>query len=294
MNKKLIPTVYALLAALLYAINTPFSKLLLAHVPETMMAAFLYLGAGLGVGIMYLFKFRQETPSDRLGKSDLPYTIGMIVLDIAAPIFLMLGIKHGTASNISLLGNFEIVATALIALLCFKERISPLLWTALGLITVSGALLTIEPSGSFAFSSGSLFALLATCCWGLENNCTRRIASKSSYQIVTLKGLCSGSGALLIALVKGETLPDFRFIALVLLLGFVSYGLSIFTYVRAQETLGAARTGAYYAVAPFVGMFLSFILLGDRLTKLFPIAFVLMAIGTVFAVRDSFSVDSSH
>lgn len=121
--------ILALLAAIFYAINTPFSKILLSNVAPTFMAAFLYLGAGVGVGIMYLFHVKHEEKTERLTKKDLPYTIGMIVLDIAAPIFLMIGINLGTASNASLLGNFEIVATTLIALLVFKENVSGRLWS---------------------------------------------------------------------------------------------------------------------------------------------------------------------
>ena len=118
---KLWPVALALLAAIFYAINTPFSKILLTNVAPTFMAAFLYLGAGIGVGFMYLFQYKYEEKSERLTSRDLIYTVGMIVLDIAAPIFLMLGINLGTASNASLLGNFEIVATTLIALIIFKE-----------------------------------------------------------------------------------------------------------------------------------------------------------------------------
>ena len=107
--------ILALLAAVFYAINTPFSKILLENVQPTFLAAFLYLGAGVGVGMMYLFHIKKEDKSERLTKQDLPYTVGMILLDIVAPIFLMIGIKMGTASNASLLGNFEIVVTTLIA-----------------------------------------------------------------------------------------------------------------------------------------------------------------------------------
>lgn len=185
---KLWPVVLALLAAIFYAINTPFSKILLTNVAPTFMAAFLYLGAGIGVGFMYLFQYKYEEKSERLASRDLIYTIGMIVLDIAAPIFLMLGINLGTASNASLLGNFEIVATTLIALIIFKERVSVRLWIAIGFITLSSIVLSFEGSGSFKFSIGSLFVILATCCWGLENNCTRKISDKSTYEIVMLKG----------------------------------------------------------------------------------------------------------
>jgi len=198
LNKKTntYSVILALIAAVFYAINTPFSKVLLNNVAPTIMAAFLYLGAGFGVGIMYFFHIKKEDKSERLTKKDLPYTFGMIVLDIAAPIFLMIGLKLGTASNASLLGNFEIVATTLIALLIFKEKVSGKLWGAIGLITVSSIVLSFEGSGSFQLSMGSLFVLLATCCWGLENNCTRRISDKSTYEIVLLKGLFSGGGGI--------------------------------------------------------------------------------------------------
>lgn len=135
------------------------------NVATTFMAAFLYLGVGVGVGIMYLFHVKNEEKSERLTKHDLPYTIGMIALDIAAPIFLMIGINMGTASNASLLGDFEIVATTLIALFIFKEKVSGKLWTAIGFITLSTIVLSFEGSGSFQFSIGSLFVILATCCW---------------------------------------------------------------------------------------------------------------------------------
>ena len=294
MKEKITPIIYALLAAVFYAINTPLSKLLLENVPATFMAAFLYLGAGLGVGIMYAFHWRNEDKSERIKKKDMPYTVGMIVLDILAPIFLMLGIKYGTASNAALLGNFEIVATTLIALVFFKETVSRRLWLAVSLITLSSIILSFEGSGSFHFSYGSLFVLLATACWGLENNCTRSISDKSSYEIVVLKGVFSGGGAFVIALLAGEKLPALKYIALAMLLGFVAYGLSIFLYVRAQRRLGAAKTSAYYAVAPFIGAFLSFVMVGEELTWIYLAALLIMIIGTVFVVRDTMVRHHSH
>lgn len=281
------PILYAFLAAVLYAVNTPLSKLLLTRVPSTLMAAFLYLGAGLGVGTMYLFHRKKEEPSERIGKKDLPYVLGMIVLDILAPIFLMLGIKYGSAANASLLGNFEIVATTLIALLIFKEAVSRRLWLAIILITASSIILSFEGSGSFRFSVGSLFVLLATSCWGLENNCTRSISDKSAYEIVLLKGVFSGGGSFLIAMILGERLPEVKYIALAMLLGFVAYGLSIFLYVKAQYFLGVAKTSAYYAAAPFVGSFLCFLLLGEKLNGAYFLGLFIMIAGTAFVVTDT-------
>ncbi|WP_315271673.1 DMT family transporter [Oribacterium sinus] len=284
---KIGAVILAFLAAVFYAINMPVSKFLLNNVTPTFMAAFLYLGAGVGVGIMYLFHIKKEEEAERLTKQDLPYTIGMIVLDIAAPIFLMIGIKMGTASNASLLGNFEIVVTTLMALLIFKEQVSGKLWIAIGFITLSSIVLSFEGSGSFQFSIGSLFVILATCCWGLENNCTRKISDKSTYEIVLLKGIFSGGGSFTIAMVLGEKIPEMIYIAIVMLLGFVAYGLSIFLYIRAQRNLGAAKTSAYYAVAPFIGSFLAFVVNGEKLAVEYFIGLALMLVGTVFVVYDT-------
>ena len=282
---------YAIAAAMFYALNVPCSKLLLDHVAPTFMAAFLYLGAGFGVGVMYLFHHTQEEPAERLSKADMPYTVGMVLLDILAPILLMIGVKLATAANASLLGNFEIVATTVIALLIFKEKVSKKLWAAIGLITLSSIILSFGGEGSFSFSVGSLFVLGATACWGLENNCTRSISEKSTYQIVTIKGLCSGTGSFIIALVIGEKLPNMKYTLPVLLLGFVAYGLSIFTYIRAQKKLGAAKTSAYYAIAPFIGAFLSFVLLKEPLTIAYIIALSVMVGGTALVVADNYKTE---
>lgn len=284
--------IYALLAAAFYAINVPASKLLLENVGPTFMAALLYLGAGLGMSVVSLLD--KGDRGEKLDKHDLPYTIGMIVLDIAAPIFLMLGISYGTSANASLLGNFEIVATTIIALFIFKEGVSKRLWGAIALITLSSILLSFEGDGSFTFSIGSLFVILATACWGLENNCTRSISNKDTYQIVVLKGIFSGLGALVIAFIKRETMPGLIYIAAALILGFVAYGLSIFLYVRTQSVIGAAKTSAYYAIAPFIGVFLSFVFLRERLTTIYLISLLIMIAGAAVVVVDTLINSHEH
>lgn len=290
-NKKIKAIISALLAAVLFAISTPLSKKLMENIPPTFMAAFLYLGAGVGVGIMYIFNYKKEDKSLRLDKSDFKYTIAMIGLDILAPLLLMIGIKLGSASNASLLENFEIVATSLIALIIFKEKVSSRLWIAIFFIIISSFILTFNGKTSLDFSIGSIFVLLATISWGLENNCTKKISEKSTYQIVTLKGIFSGLGSLFIGLLLKEKIINYKYIFLAMILGFVAYGLSIFLYVRAQRDLGAAKTSAYYSVAPFVGAFLAFIINGERPDEKFLVALIFMIIGTIFVIYDSL-VDS--
>ena len=293
-QNKLKAIMFAFLAAVFYAINVPISKVLLQHVGPTKMAALLYLGAGIGIGMMSLFNKKDREKAESLTKADLPYIVGMIVLDIAAPIFLMLGISYGSSANASLLGNFEIVATTVIALILFKEAVTKRLWLAIGLITLSSILLSFEGTDSFHFSYGSLLVIMATVCWGLENNCTRELSSKSTYQIVMLKGLCSGLGALVISLIKKESFPGFGYIAIALALGFVAYGLSIFMYVRAQNVLGAAKTSAYYAVNPLIGALLAFVFLSESLSWMYVIALIVMVIGSALVVVDTLIRQHDH
>ena len=278
----------AVLAAGLYALSSPFSKLLLPFMPSTLMAGFLYLGAGLGMTALALSRKAAGRPEAeaRLTRKELPYTIAMIVLDIAAPISLLFGLTMTTAANASLLNNFEIVATALIALLIFKESISARLWLGILFVTASCALLSFEDISSLQFNLGSLFVLLACILWGIENNCTRKLSSKDPLEIVMVKGIFSGLGSVMIGLVCGERIHHLWAIPLVLLLGFVAYGLSIYYYVYAQRLLGAARTSAYYAVAPFIGAFLSLIIFREVPGVLFLAALALMAVGAWLSSGD--------
>ena len=210
----------------------------------------------------------------------------MVVLDVAAPIILLLGLSYTTAANASLLNNFEIVATSLIALMIFKERISTRLWFGIGFVTLSCALLSFEDISSLRFSYGSLFILLACLCWGIENNCTRRLSDKDPLQIVVVKGLCSGAGSVIIGLILGERITVWWSVLAVLAVGFVAYGLSIFFYVYAQRNLGAARTSAYYAIAPFIGTLLSLLIFRDMPPYTYFAALALMIVGAWLCSSD--------
>ncbi|MBE5753889.1 MAG: DMT family transporter [Clostridiales bacterium] len=296
MKRKILATVFACLAAALYAINIPVSKILSAHASSVMMAAFLYLGAGVGLFIYGLIAkaVKREENLKKLNKKDMPFVIGMVVLDIAAPILLMIGIRYTSASNAALLNNFEIVATTLIAFVVFKEMVSPKLWIAIITVTLSGVILSFEGWGSFNFNFGSLLVLGACVCWGLENNCTRKISNKSATDIVVIKGCFSGLGSLIVALIVGERFPALDIIFLIALLGFVAYGLSIKFYITAQSELGAAKTSAYYSIAPFLGVLFGIVFLKEVPEFNFYIALVLMIAATILMVKDTFETYHKH
>ena len=295
MNKKILAIFWAILAAGLYAINIPLSKLLLNEIQPTMMASYLYLGAGIGIGIVYLLtKNKSEDVSEKITKKDMPNVLSMILLDILAPIFLMFGLLDSASSNASLLNNFEIVCTSLIALFVFKEAVSKRMWLAISLITASSFVLSFEDIASFNFSWGALLVLLATLCWGLENNCTRNLSDKNTYHVVFLKGIFSGLGSLIVAVCLGERFANLLYFILAMLLGFVAYGLSIFLYIRAQGMIGASKTSAYYAIAPFIGSFLSFVIFEERPTLAYFGGLAIMIFGTAIVVMDTLTQTHSH
>jgi drug/metabolite transporter (DMT)-like permease len=282
------PILFAILAAVCYGISSPISKIMLNNISPIFMASLLYLGAGLGMGIVVLIKNSREKlqTEAKLNRSDSPYIIGMIILDIIAPIFLMSGLILSSPASVSLLNNFEIVATSLIALIVFKEMVGKRMWLAIVLITISTIILSFEDINNFSLSIGSLFVLAACLTWGFENNCTRMLSLKNPLEIVVIKGIGSGIGSLIITIITKAYSTNFTYILFSLLLGFFAYGLSVYFYILAQRNLGASRTSAYYAFAPFIGVILSFIFFQQTVTISFVVALIVMAIGTYFAASE--------
>lgn len=290
-NNSQIAVLSALLAAGLYAVCIPCAKIIGFHVPSTMLGAFLYLGAGFGL-LMTSFTVKNKKAKP-LTKKEIPYAAAMVLLDIAAITFLMFGISKTNCANVSLLGNFELIATSLAAFFIFKESVTKKLFAAIVLITFAGIILSFEGKSSFLFNTGSVLVILSCICWGLENNCTRVISSKDTRQITIIKGCFSGLGSLILALFAGEAFPEIKWILISLILGFLSYGISVCLYIYAQRYLGAAKTGALYAIAPFAGVFFSVLMLNERLQIQFYIAFLIMVIATVLVIKDSFDCHDS-
>jgi drug/metabolite transporter (DMT)-like permease len=292
---KRIPIIYAILAALCYGISSPAAKIILANVPPVLMAGMLYLGAGLGMLAVNVFRRKRTRQKEaRITTKELPFTIAMVALDIAAPIFLMVGLTMTTSATASLLGNFEIVATTVIAMAAFKEAVGKRMWIATLFITAASIILSVNDFGNLSFSLGSIFVLLACVCWGVENNCTSKLSLKDPLQIVVIKGIGSGVMSLVIALIAGERVADLWFIVPALLLGFTAYGLSIYFYILAQRGLGASRTSAFYAFAPFIGVGLSFAIFRETPTVSFLIALGVMVLGAYFAAFEKHEHAHSH
>ena len=287
MSLRKFAVLLAVLAALLYGLSMPFSKLLLAELSPYWMSSALYLGAGIGMFLLIMMDRNPSIKHFHFQRRDWKYIGVMIALDILAPILLMTGLLSTPASTAALLNNFEIVFTAFIASLFFHEKIGRWMRLAIAIIVVAGMVLSMEDWNTLRFTLGSLWIALATLSWGLENNMTRQLAHHDARHVVIFKGLGSGLGAWLVAIILRDAMVSPTYYGYALGLGFVSYGLSLVCYITAQRYLGAARTSAHYAVAPFAGALFSFIFLGEALTWNFVIGALMMAAATAILIREN-------
>jgi drug/metabolite transporter (DMT)-like permease len=284
------PVGYALLSATLFGVSTPLSKILVGDISPVLLVSFLYLGTGLGVfllGRVVKFGYSPLPGEARINKYDVPWLfVAISAGGVIAPILLMSSLTITPAATASLLLNFEGVTTTIIAFVVFRESVGRRIWIALGIITIASLVLSWNPVAALGVSIGAVGVLFACFFWGLDNNATRNISGKDPFTIVTIKGFFAGSMALVLAIPAHDILPGTSFILAAMLLGFLCYGLSMVLFVRALRDLGAARTGAYNSIAPFIGAIVSFLIFREYPDLQLMIAFSLMLAGTVILVTE--------
>ncbi|MGY4706610.1 DMT family transporter [Candidatus Bipolaricaulota sp. J31] len=274
----------ALLAAALFALSVPLSKLLLREVDPLVLGGFLYLGAGLAMGFSLLVGLRGEA---RLRKDDLPWLLGATISGgILAPLALLYGLRLAPAATASALLNAEAAATALLAAWLFREFVGRMAWTGVISIVAGSAILGVPWEGNWGLTVGTVLVLAATVLWGLDNNLTRYISLRDPRGIAAFKGLVAGSFSISLAAALGHRLPGIRAIVSALLLGGISYGASISLFVRALRHLGAARTGALFGTAPFLGVVFSSLIFWDLPSAAFFMALPLLAAGTALLLAE--------
>jgi drug/metabolite transporter (DMT)-like permease len=272
----------ALAAAVLFGASAPFAKLLLVGIGPQLLAGLLYLGSGIGLGVLWLRRrhsaeFARETP---LTRRDIPWLIGAITFGGAlGPLLLMIGLTRTPASAASLLLNLEGVFTALFAWFVFHENFDRRIALGMLAIVAGGIALSWEGRVSWRGMTGPLAVAGACLCWAIDNNLTQEVSAGDPVQITMVKGLVSGSVNTVIAFLLGASWPAAPRVGAALVLGFLSYGVSLVFFVFALRNLGTARTGAYFSTAPFVGALLSLAIFRERPTTLFVVASGLMALG---------------
>lgn len=272
--------VYAIATAVCFGISTPLAKHFLGQVQPWMLAGLMYSGGGLGLIPLYLLRNRIQRPTASLRAEDWRILLGSLVAGgMAAPILLMTGLEHTSASVASLLLNFEGVFTALVAWTIFRE---PWHWRVLlgvAVITTGGIFVSYSDRSPVHLSWGAL-AILGTClAWSVDSNLTAQIAHRDPLQIAIFKSGGAGLINTAIATAIGQPWPPFSVLWQVWGAGFLGYGLTYCALVMALRKIGASRTGAFFALSPVVGVAIAVVFLGDPLTQTLVIAAILMALG---------------
>lgn len=272
----------AIAAAILFGASAPFAKLLLTGAAPQLLAGLLYLGSGLGLGIVWLRARRapeaaRETPLTRL---DISWLAGAIAFGgVLAPLLLMIGLTRTPASGASLLLNLEGVFTALFAWFVFRENFDRRIALGMLAIIAGGGALSWEGRLAWGGMGGPLAVAGACLCWAIDNNLTQKVSAGDPVQVAMLKGLVAGSVNTAVAFLLGASWPAAPRVLSALSLGFLSYGVSLVLFVLALRHLGTARTAAYLSTAPFVGAVLSLAVFRERPTAPFILAATMMALG---------------
>jgi drug/metabolite transporter (DMT)-like permease len=280
-----MPILYALIAALGFGLSAPLAKLLLDDAPPLFLAGLLYLGAGLFLGLTRVAWRRRPTSGRPLTPRDRWILAGVVLVGgVLAPPLLLWGLDRSPATTTALLLNLEVVLTVILAGLVFGEHLGPRVAVAAVVMALAGIVLSWTPE-SPAIASGAAAIVLACALWALDNNLTRLIAESDPLLIVQVKGLVAGTVNTLLAVGSGQPWPAPATIALALVLGVASYGTSLVLFIVSMRQLGAARTGAYFATAPFFGA-AGGLLLGEPITMRLIAAAALMAGATWLLVHE--------
>jgi drug/metabolite transporter (DMT)-like permease len=295
-NQRMSAIGLGLAAGLLFGLSTPAAKALLAVANPWMLAGLLYLGSGMGLGCFRLVlaiagRVSREAP---LRRSDWPWLAGAIAAGgVVGPVLLLFGLAGGLASQAALLLNLESVLTAVLAWFVFREHFDARIAAGMGLIT-AGALLLAWPGAGPRFDSSALLVAGACLAWAVDNNLTRKVSGGDPLLIAGLKGAVAGAVNLTIATVTGAAFPPVAAAMGSLLVGLLGYGLSLVLFVRALRDLGAARTGAYFAIAPFAGAVAAVVALGEPLTVQLAAGGALMLAGVWLHVTERHEHEHVH
>lgn len=277
----------AIISAILFGISPALCKIVVGEMSTALLAGLLYLGSGLGLQFHLICKRRNSLGALRRLSSSQRARLAVAVFfgGILAPLCLAYGIKYGAAAEVSLLLNLETVATTVIAWLFFKEHVGLPVWAGKVFI-ILGASLIILKTGDVRIHLPGVFVLLACIFWGIDNNLTRDIEELPATVLASIKGLSAGIFNILLALALSAGTVTSSQIGASLLIGAMSYGLSLVLFVEALRRIGAARTSTFFAIGPFVGAVFSVLFLGEQMQTVYWIASLFMLGGLVFLYRE--------
>jgi drug/metabolite transporter (DMT)-like permease len=286
----------ALASALAFGASTPLSKILLASVDPQLLAGLLYLGAGIGLAIVHLARSALGIPAEEapLRRTDIPW-LGAVVLfgGIIGPLLLMLGLFRTEAASGALLLNLESLATMGLAWLVFRENVDRRLLLGAFAIVAGAFVLSWQGQG-VELNAGAGLIAGACLAWGVDNNLTRKLSAADPVIIAMLKGLVAGTVNAGLALWWGAALPPAGILGAAAVVGFLGIGVSLVLFILGLRHLGAARTGAYFSLAPFIGALLAIAFLGEPLTARLVVAGALMGLGLWLHLAERHQHEHQH
>ena len=277
MNRSVL---YGLGAAALFGASTPFAKLLVGNMSPVLLAGLLYLGSGLGLTLARFVRDSGFKPAG-LSKKEWLWLSGAIFFGgVLGPVALMFGLLSTGGSTAALLLNLEAVLTAVIAWVVFKENADRRIVSGMFAIVVGGVVLgwQVDHGGSAGYF-GPVLVGLACLCWAIDNNLTRRVSASDALFIAGTKGVIAGAVNTVLAVSMGAALPDLATLSATMVVGLLGYGISLVLFVLALRGLGAARTGAYFSTAPFIGAAAALLIFPETTSPAFWIAAALMGLG---------------
>jgi len=286
----------ALVSAVLFGVTTPVAKQLLGGGTEPLLiAGLLYLGSGVGVSALRWVQDRDWSATGLAGRDWLWLGLATLVGGVIAPALLMTGLAHVDAASASLLLNLEVVFTALLAWVVFKEPAGSRVVFGLCAIFVGGLILVWPAHLAVAGSLSAFLAIVGACfCWAIDNNLTRKISAGDARVLASIKGLAAGTTNTVLAFSLGASLPAASHVAITMAIGFLGYGLSLVLFIVGLRHLGSARTGAYFATAPFIGAAAALFLYGQTAEGAFWGAAVCMAVGVWLHVTEDHVHEHVH
>ena len=284
--------IIALISAVLFGASTPIGKALLESLPPFQLAGLLYLGAALGV-LPFTMREQNTLRLQKMNRKNLQRLSGAIIMGgVAGPVLLLFGLQLASSASVAMWLNLELVATALLGYILFKDHLGFYGW-----VGVAG---TLVASMLLSWNEGSIgvFALLLTAgasiCWGLDNHLTALIDDITPTQSTFWKGLIAGSMNLLISFFIEEMAGGVWIIAAGVFVGIFSYGFSISLYIWSAQNLGATRSQMIFASAPFFGVLFSVFILGESLSTLQIGAATLLIFSMLILFRDQHGHDHIH
>ncbi|MGH8747360.1 MAG: DMT family transporter [Burkholderiales bacterium] len=285
----------ALAAAALFGASTPIAKQLVGDLPALLLAGLLYLGSGVGLAMIRAIRDR-GWKSPHLRSSDWPWLCAAIFLGgVVGPVLLMLGLARTAASSASLLLNLEAVLTALLAWFAFRENADRRIVAGMFLIFAGGVLLSWPFGGPLHGRWQGSMAIAGAClCWAIDNNLMRKVSAADAIFLGALKGLVAGGVNTGLYVLFDSSSANWSAAPAAMLLGLLGYGVSFVLFVLAMRGLGAARTGAYFSTAPFIGATIAATVFGEPVTPAFVIAAGLMGVGVWLHLSERHEHDHVH